>query len=190
MLPQLLLALASGGPSKVFLTTEEALKLAFPDCTVEREMHYLTDAQLEAARKLAEVPVASALAPAYVARKDGKLVGTAYFDTHKVRTQAETLMVVVNPDRSVRRVEVLSFDEPLDYLPKGAWYGQFQGRSLDAELNLKRGLHAVSGASLTARATTEAVRRVLAVHQVLNPPPAPEPKPEAQQPAPAGTARP
>ncbi|TAH38224.1 MAG: FMN-binding protein [Planctomycetota bacterium] len=176
LLASLLLAWASGNGGKVFLTTEEALKLAFPECTVERKTHYLTERQLEEARRLAQAPVASAVVPAYSASRDGKLVGMAYFDTHKLRTQAETLMVVVDPEGRVKRVEVLSFDEPLDYMPKGGWYAQFQGRTLDAELNLKRGIQGVTGASLTARATTEAVRRVLALHQTLHPRPQPEPQ--------------
>jgi hypothetical protein len=59
---------------------------------------------------------------------------------------------------------VLSFAEPPDYLPRKGWYEQFAGRELDDELRLDRGIRAVSGATLTATATTAAARRVLAVH--------------------------
>jgi hypothetical protein len=76
-------------------------------------------------------------------------------------------MVVVAPDGSIARVELLSFDEPLEYVPKPRWYEEFRGRRLDQELNLKRGIHAVTGATLTARATVAAVREALAAHQVL-----------------------
>ncbi|MDH3816392.1 MAG: hypothetical protein OEV48_17995 [Acidobacteriota bacterium] len=37
---------------------------------------------------------------------------------------------------------------------------------MDDELALKRDIRPVTGATLTARATTEAVRRVLAIHAV------------------------
>lgn len=160
----------AGGPGggKVFLTTEEALQLAFPEARMERTTHYLTRKQLEAARERAAVEIGSAIVQGYRAwDRDGRLLGTAYFDTHRVRTLPETLMVVVDPAGRVRRVEVLSFDEPLDYLPKGAWYAQFQGRALDQELALRRGIQGVTGASLTARATTDAVRRILALHAVV-----------------------
>ena len=85
-----------------------------------------------------------------------------------MRTLPETLMVVVDPQGKVGRVEVLAFAEPEDYLPPGAWYGQFRGQGLGDELALGHHIRAVTGASLTARATTEAVRRVLAVHQVIS----------------------
>src|SRR5687768_7603618 len=83
--------------AKVLLTPDEALALAFGDATVERGTAYLTAEQVARAGTLAGAPLASALVHPYRARRDGVLVGTAYFDTHRVRTLAETLMVVVDP---------------------------------------------------------------------------------------------
>ncbi|HLN57839.1 MAG TPA: FMN-binding protein [Thermoanaerobaculia bacterium] len=158
---------AAPAVAKVFLTQEEALKLAFPAASVERRTAFLTAAESRDVAALSGGPPPSALAVAYVATKEGRLAGTAYFDTHVVRTQPETLMVVVGPAGTIARIEVLSFSEPEDYLPREHWYAQFPGKALDEELSVKRGIRAVSGATLTARATTEAARRVLALHQVL-----------------------
>lgn len=162
------LAAASPAVAKVFLTQDEALKLAFPGAVVVRRTAFLTEAEQKEAAALSGGLPPSALAVAYVATKDGRLAGTAYFDTHVVRTLAETLMVAVDPGGRITRIEVLSFSEPEDYLPREHWYAQFPGRGLDDELSIKRGIRPVSGATLTARATTEAARRVLALHQVLS----------------------
>jgi Na+-translocating ferredoxin:NAD+ oxidoreductase RnfG subunit len=159
---------AAAAHAKVFLTPDEALRLAFPGAAIERHTAYLTEAQQKAEQKLsgdAERP--SGLATFYTGTKDGSLLGTAYFDTHTVRTMPETIMVVVDPKGAIARIEVLSFSEPEEYLPKAHWYEQFQGKPLDDELSMKRGIRAVTGATLTARATTEAARRVLALHRVL-----------------------
>jgi len=156
--------------AKLFLSQPQALELAFgPGAAVERQSHFLTPAQIARARELAGpgVHVEDALVTRYVGRKDGRLLGTAYFDTHRVRTLPETLMIVVGPEGKVGRVEVLTFGEPEDYLPRPAWYGQSQGRPLDRELAVSRAIHGVTGATLSARAATEAVRRTLALHQVL-----------------------
>jgi len=151
----------------VFVTVDEALKLAFPGCEVARRTAFLTPEQMKRARELAGAEVPSALLTYYVATRNGQPAGTAYFDTHRVRTLPETLMIVVDPQNRVSRIEVLSFREPEEYLPRGAWYQQFLGKGLDADLQLKRGIRPVTGATLTARATTDAVRRVLALHQIL-----------------------
>jgi len=163
-----LLGPASPGLAKVFLTQDEALKLAFPGAAVERRSVFLTEAEVSEVARLSGGPRPSALAVAYVATKDGRPAGTAYFDTHIVRTLAETLMVVVSPAGTIARIEILSFSEPEEFMPREHWYAQFPGKALDGELSLKRGIRPVSGATLTARATAEAARRVLALHQVLS----------------------
>jgi FMN-binding domain len=159
--------LAAPAGAKVFLSVDEALRLAFPGCRVERHTAYLTPAQLAKARELAGVEVASALVTYHTAMRDGQPAGTAYFDTHRVRTLPETLMIVIDPQGRVARVEVISFREPEEYMPRGLWYQQFLGKSLDPGLQLKGSIRPVTGATLTARATTDAVRRVLALHQVV-----------------------
>jgi len=166
----------AAAPVRVLLQLDEALALAFPECEIEHRTEYLTPAQVERAGQLAGSELDSAIAHPFVATRDGVLVGSAYVDTHRVRTLRESVLVVVDPAQRVQRIEVLSFAEPEDYLPRGAWYAQFLGRRLDDELNLKRGIRGITGATLTARATTSAVRRVLAVHQVLNGPPPETPK--------------
>jgi hypothetical protein len=161
------LGLAAAAGARVLLTVEEALALAFPGAAIERRTVYLTESQAARVAELAGSELASAIVHPYVATRESEPAGTAYFDTHVVRTLAETVMVVVRPDSTVGRIEVLAFDEPPDYLPRAAWYRQFDGRPLDPELELRRAIRPVAGATLTARATTDAARRVLALHRVL-----------------------
>jgi len=164
------LCLLVAGPAlaKVFVSMDESLKLAFPGCQIERHTAYLTPAQVQKVKDLAGVEVPSALVSYHTATRDGQPAGTAYFDTHKVRTLPETLMIVIDPQGKVARIEVISFREPEEYMPRASWYQQFLGKKLDAELQIKRGVRPVTGATLTARATTDAVRRVLALHQVIH----------------------
>jgi hypothetical protein len=153
--------------STVLVTVEEALAAAFPDAELVRESLFLDDDQLERAEELAGRRPHSGLVTRYRAIADGQLVGWAYLDTHRVRTLPETLMIVISPDAVVVRVEVVAFREPLEYIPPDGWYEQFDDRVLDDELELKRAIRPVTGATLTARATTDAVRRVLAIHRAV-----------------------
>ncbi len=152
----------------VLITVEEALELAFPGATIERQTLFLSDGQGRRVAEKSGSEVSSSLATRYVARDgDGVVLGWAYLDTHRVRTLPETLMVVLDADGKVRRVEVVTFREPLEYMPRKGWYEQYEGQKLDDDLALKRDIRPVTGATLTARATTEAVRRVLALHAVV-----------------------
>ncbi|NOY25012.1 MAG: hypothetical protein GXP62_03980 [Oligoflexia bacterium] len=169
-----LVAIASSkAQAKVTLTTSDALALAFPGCTVDQHTVYLTEGQRKAAAELAgadldSADLNSAIVHAYRGVCDGVLAGTAYFDTHRVRTLPETLLIVVGPDDAIDRVEVLSFGEPEEYRPPAGFYGQFTSFVLGDALSYKRaGLRRVTGATLSSDATLSAVRRTLALHQVL-----------------------
>lgn len=159
---------AATSPAATYLTQDEALARAFPDAEVERKGYVLTEAQMEQAADLAGKPLPSALAAAYVATRAGVAVGTAYFDAHRIHSHPQTLMIVVNPDNTVADVVVVAFEEPRKYQAPAAWLKQFPGRKLDDQLNLRKDIQGISGATLTARATTKAVRRTLALHAVLH----------------------
>jgi FMN-binding protein len=166
--PAIAFAAVASAQAKVFMTQEEALALAFGGPgRAERRTAYLTDEQAERIRAAAGSPPSSRVITYYAGVEDPNRALTAYFDTHLVRTFPETVMIVVGADAKVRRVDILSFDEPEDYLPKARWLGQFPGRALDDDMSAGRGIRAVTGATLSSRAITAAVRRVLATHALL-----------------------
>jgi len=134
---------------------------------VTRKTAFLSEAARgEVARRSGGAPPPGLVAY-YAATADGKDAGTAYFDTHVVRTLPETILVAVDPMGAISRIEVLSFSEPEEYLPRGTWYGQLHGKVLSDELSERRGVRPVTGATITVRVTVEAARRVLALDAFL-----------------------
>ncbi len=154
---------------------DAAAKRVLPaGATIARRTEILTDAQREAVQQTAGVPLASRLVLHWTATAPtgGPALAHAYADTHVVRTKPETLLIVIDAAGVVQRVEVVLFTEPPEYQPSERWLAQFTGRALDPELALKRGIRALSGATLSSQAATDAVRRVLAIHQRLQQAPA------------------
>jgi hypothetical protein len=76
-------------------------------------------------------------------------------------------MIVLTPGGEVRSVRILAFHEPLDYLPTDRWYDQFVGKTREDALRVGRDVHGVVGATLSARAAADGVRRMLAYWEVL-----------------------
>jgi hypothetical protein len=143
------------------MTQQQALASAFPS-GAKRQVIYLTPEQLAAAKKESGLDFSDRMIVRYAGA-----AGFAYFDTHRVRTLPETVMVLVTPDGRIDRIEILSFDEPPDYLPKQRWIDQFKGRKLDDDLSLRRSIRPISGASLSGRAIMNASRKILALHRVI-----------------------
>ena len=152
----LLFALAA--QARVLMTQQKALASAFPaGVKVTRQTFFLTPEQAKAAGSETQL----------VIRYAGSNGAFAYFDTHRVRTEPETVMVVVNAEGKIDRVDILSFDEPTDYFPKRRWLDQLLGRKLDDDLSLNRAIRPISGASLTGRAIVNASRKILAIHNAV-----------------------
>jgi len=156
-------AAAQGGR----VTRTEALAAVFPGAVVEAQRVFLTEQQMAAAAAIAGVEIGSSLVARYVAILGDIVIGRAYVDTHVVRTKRESLLISLAADGSVRRVDVTAFLEPPDYLASERWLRQYDRRRLDDDLALQRAIRPIAGATLTATATNLAVRRVLAIDQVL-----------------------
>jgi len=148
-------------------TTQEALALVFPGTLITRKEHWLTEPQVERVKALAGTSLSSLWQVAYEARKEGKLMGVAFLDTHRVRTLPETAMVAVSAEGRILRVEVVAFREPQEYMAKDAWMRQFDGKQLNSQLTLKGAIRPLSGSTLTVNSLTDAARRSLALHQIL-----------------------
>ena len=157
----LFIAIASTlGVSQVYTTKNEALALYLGEKN-ERHTIFLTDGQVKTIQQKAKAKVESKIVTYYSSQK-----GYAFFESRTVRTMPATFIVVVNAAGNIRAVEMLAFYEPEDYLPPKKWMGTFEHKTIDDDLWLKRGVYNISGATLSAQAITESVRKILATYQI------------------------
>jgi len=149
------------------VSREEALASAFPDATVSSERIFLTDAQVDQIEELSRADVDSKLYARYIVSRRGVVVGRAHVDTHQVRTKNESLLVSLDASGRVQRIDVTAFLEPPEYIAGPSWMRQFHDKPLDGDLAIQRAIRPIAGATLTAQAVSQAVRRVMAIDQVL-----------------------
>lgn len=155
--------------SAVFHAKDEALRLAFEGADrVEERTIILTDEQKATAEKLANAPVGTQLWTFHIGWRSGECLGIAVIDTHVVRSEPETVMIVLSPAGAVRRVEILTFYDAARLMPPKEWTRQFEGRTVDADLQVGSGVRDVPGSSAGAAALAASVRRILALHTVLH----------------------
>lgn len=148
-------------------TREEALEAAYPGARFVAERVFLTKDEMRRASADAGEEIPSALIARYRVVRDGSPIGRAYVDTHIVRTKKESLLICLDGAGQVKRIEVTAFLEPPEYQASGPFYEQYKGRPLSPELQLNRAIRPIAGATLTVRATNQAVRRVLAIDRAL-----------------------
>lgn len=143
---------------------------AFPDAqelSIVPISHFLSDAQLSALQERWNRDEVPGIVVRYEISSAVGELGHGYVDTHRVRTLPESVLIVLGREGTVRHVDVLAFAEPPEYKPAARWYEQFDGLARGDALKYGREIHAVTGATLTGRATVDAVARVSVLHRLL-----------------------
>jgi hypothetical protein len=167
VLAVLLLGLCCGAArAKSYQTQQQAISAAFGAAPVERKTLFLSKEQAEAIEKLSRAKVSSRIVSYYVSRGPAGVSGVAFFDRQVVRDMPVTFMVAVKPSGEIDRVEILSFDEPADYLPPLRWLQLYGSRRLNDDLAIGRAIPHITGSSLTSQAMNDGVRRALATFEI------------------------
>lgn len=148
-------------------TRDEVLQSVYPGASIRSEKVFLTQDQMKRASKIAGSELESKLVARYIALQEGKVIGSAFIDTHIVRTKKQSLIVCLDSEGRVLRTEATAFFEPPEYLASEPFLDQYEGEALSQELFLGRKIRPIAGATLTVQAVNQAVRRVLALNQVI-----------------------
>lgn len=163
------IVLLTATPALAQISRERALEEVYPGATIRSEQVFLTPEQQKRVMRESGADVPTAHYARYIATRDGKVVGRAYIDTHTVRTKRESLLISLDANAQVIRIDVTAFFEPPEYRASDAWLRQYRGRRLTDDLDVNRAIRPIAGATLTARAANDAVRRILAIDAVLGP---------------------
>jgi hypothetical protein len=149
--------------AEVYQRPQEALAAAFPAAEIKARDLVLGEGDLAAVQREAAARFRDRLVTFYEARRKGVLEGYAVIHSHPVRTKRITWMMVLDPEGKVRRIEVLAFFEPPEYLPGPHWWARFRGATPEKARDLVagRGLDAVAGATLSVQTVSEQVRALL-----------------------------
>lgn len=154
----------------VIQSAGQAMAAAFPGARVESRVFALSPAEARAVEARARVRGGPRVVTAHLAWRGDTLAGAGYADARTVRTRAATFFAFVAPDTTLLGVDVLSFFEPPEYRPPARWLRAFERRRLDDRLWPGREVHALTGATLTARSATESARLALAWHALVTGP--------------------
>ncbi len=151
---------------KVYLTKIEALKLAFPGVKkVKKKKIWLTDTQRQAISNIVEEPYEERRVTYYIGMQDDKPVGYMVIGNEIGRSYPITFMVVINPDGTVKDVEIMVYREPHGWEVRfEPFMKQFYGRNADDPFN---NINNITGATLSVRSMTRGVRKAAAEYKVL-----------------------
>jgi hypothetical protein len=142
---------------------------AFSSKSVEVENIILTDAQMTQLSKLSMQKIDSKLYRIYLAKNDAKTVGYGVLMNKKVRTKTAIALYLIDVSSKIKTIEIVAFNEPIEYLPSATWLNVFDGKTLDNPLKLNQDIPTTTGATLSARSISDGARTALALLEVVKP---------------------
>lgn len=163
----LLLLLTLTLHAQLIISPFDAMKLHFgEDCTIEKKSLLLTSEETKAVTKLAKVKLDTKIYKTFRAFKDDRLLGYGVLVLHKVRSKDTAVLSIIEPDGRLKTIEIVAFNEPIEYLPSKSWIEVLNNQTLSDSLALGKDIPSITAATMSARAATNAARIALSIYEI------------------------
>ena len=166
----LVLFLALSLYAKGGIQIDEILKENFSETImIEKKSLILTKAEAKVIQQEAKVKLDSKIIRLYLVKEADETIGYGVVLKKRIRTKNAAVLYMINSEKKIKAIEILSFSEPREYMPNKAWQSVFAGKSSDDMLIAGKDIPTISGATMSADALSKAARLVLAIIKVKMP---------------------
>lgn len=152
-----------------FATEKEALRRMMPEAEgFELQKVTLSPAQLSQAQKLVGKGFRKKKYRWWIGRKGDEAIGYAVLLNVRGKKRPITFLIGIDPIGRIRGVEVLTYRESEGSgIRFPQFMKQFLNKTKESTLRLGRDIRAISGATLSSRSATYAVRKALSLFEVI-----------------------
>ncbi len=163
----LLLLLSLSLQAKLLLSPFDAMKMNFGEAIeVEKKNILLNNDEAQKVQELATTKLDTKIYRIFRAYENGQLQGYGILVTQKVRSKQTAILSIITLEGVLKTIEIIAFNEPMEYIPSSHWIKVLQNRTLTPSFNLGKEIPTVTGSTLSARAATKAARIALALYEV------------------------
>jgi hypothetical protein len=147
------------------ISLEKIFKSSFSSTvTVGQKIITLNTNEVKILQKKAKAKMDSNKIRFYVVKNASKVVGYGVLVIQRVRTKKAAILYLVSKESKIKSIEIIQFQEPSEYKPNKVWQGVFKGKTKEDNLFSGKGIPTISGATMSARAISDASR--IALHIV------------------------
>ena len=163
----LLLTMTVALSAQVLISPIEAMQENYDlNATVTKKNILLSNAKFKNIQKNAQTKLRTKIYRVFTAKKDGKTLGYGILVNRKVRSKNAVILYFIQ-DSTLQGIEVIAFNEPIEYVPTKKWNSQFVNIKTDKMLQLNRDIPSISGATMSARSVTDGSRIAFAIYNEL-----------------------
>jgi len=154
--------------AKLLISPIDVMHQSFgADCEISKKNILLNKAQAAKIQQDAKTKIKSKIFRVFKATKDGKTVGFGILVNKKVRSKNAVIMYLISKDSVLKSIEIIAFNEPIEYLPSKTWIKQFENTSTDKRLRVSKEIPTITGATLSARSIVDGSRIAFAFYDEI-----------------------
>jgi len=153
--------------AKVLISPLDAMKENYSlNATVSKKNILLTKTRFNRVQKNAKVKLSTKIYRIFIAKEGEKVLGYGVLVNKKVRSKNAVVLYFISKN-TLLGIEIIAFNEPLEYIPTKTWKSQFSNIATDKMLKISREIPTITGATLSARAITDGSRVAFAIYNEL-----------------------
>lgn len=134
---------------------------------ISEENILLTTLEAQKVQESAQVTLESKIFKVFKATQDGKTLGYGILLNRKIRSKNGVVLYLISKDSTLRAIEVIAFNEPLEYIPSKTWMAQFENVKIDTPLALAKNIPNITGATLSAKSFVDGSRVAIALYNEI-----------------------
>jgi Na+-translocating ferredoxin:NAD+ oxidoreductase RnfG subunit len=149
--------------AKIYVSTEQAQKILFPNKTLTKNPIIITDDLQEKMRSASSIRHPFQGNRIWKAPDGSWLVIDEVVGKHEMITYA----VAINPNGSVAGIEILEYVESYGYeVAEAQWRKQFVGKTASDPIKLNQDIQNIGGATLSCKHLTDGVKRITVLYDL------------------------
>lgn len=153
--------------AQILISPIDAMREGFgSDTEVSKKNILLSNAKAKIVQKNAKLKLDTKIYRVFSAKKDNRLLGYGILINRKVRSKNAVVLYMIK-DEILTNMEIIAFNEPLEYIPSKRWKEQFENRPTSKYLQLNREIPTITGATLSARSITDGSRLAFSLYNTL-----------------------
>ncbi len=155
-------------PAQILISPIDAMQNTYSkSAKIQKRNVILTKEKANKVQKKAKAKLKSKIFKYFIAKQEGEILGYGILVSRKVRSNNAVTMYLIDTQGIIKSIEVIAFNEPLEFMASEKWISQFDNTPSEKKLKVGRDIVTITGATLTAQSLVDASRIASAFYEVI-----------------------
>ncbi|MDO9265716.1 MAG: FMN-binding protein [Sulfurimonas sp.] len=165
LLLYLLIFLALPLSAKMLISPIDAMNQSYgAKSKISEDNILLTNIQAKKIQDESNVKLESNIFKVFKAEQNGKIIGYGILINKKIRSKNGVVLYLISTDSVLKGMEIIAFNEPMEYIPSKKWISQFENVKTQTPLNLSKDIPTITGATLSAKSFVDGSKIAFALY--------------------------